>query len=98
VQASRDGGTHPRWSADGRHLFYWAQPGGIKVVDIEVVGDLLRPGEPRSVVAVPVAELIDARPHYDVTPDGRRFLLRQPMVAAEPPIGIIVNWRGKMRR
>jgi Tol biopolymer transport system component len=98
VQVSRGGGTHPRWTADGRRLFYWAQPGGIKSVDIREAAGQLRADAPRSVIAVRIPELIDGRPHYDVTSDGRRFLLRQPVEAAEPPVGVIVNWTRQIAR
>jgi Tol biopolymer transport system component len=98
VQVSRGGGIHPRWTADGRTIHYWAQPGGIKAVDVDTTSGSVRAGAPRLVIAVRVAELIDGRTHYDVTRDGQRFLLRQPMVAAEPPIGVIVNWMRKLSR
>jgi Tol biopolymer transport system component len=89
---SRGGGTHPRWTADGRRLVYWARPGGIMSVDVASVGASPHLSEPKSVIPTRVLELIDGRPHYDVTRDGRRYLLRQPSGAAEPPIGVIVNW------
>jgi hypothetical protein len=55
-------------------------------------------GEPRSTIAVRVAELIDGRPHYDVVRDGSRFLVRQPAGTFEPPIGVIVNWLSRIPR
>ena len=96
VQVSHGGGTHPRWIADGGRLVYWAQPGGLMSVDIEVQPGALRPGAPELVIPTRVLELIDGRPHYDVTRDGRRYLLRQPASDAEPPIGVIVNWMRKL--
>lgn len=29
---------------------------------------------------------------YDVSADGQRFLIAQPLTAAVPPITVIVNW------
>ena len=36
-QISQGGGTHPRWTRDGRELVYWADPGrgGLAAVDLE---------------------------------------------------------------
>ena len=72
---SEGGGVHPRWTSDGRELVYWASPGGLRIVNIingAAVGNTL------SIVQAPVLGLIDGRTHYDASPDGKRFLVRQP--------------------
>ena len=54
--------------------------------------------------AFPVAESIfqenfgDFSPDYDVTRDGRRFLINAPRGdAATPPITIVLNWKPPAR-
>jgi serine/threonine protein kinase len=95
---SRNGGTHPRWRDDGRELIYWAVPGGIATVDTNLARSPLGLGVPKILISSRVHELIDGRPHYDVTRDGHRFLLRQPADARRSPIGVIVNWTQKLQR
>jgi Tol biopolymer transport system component len=74
---SRSGGTGPRWRADGRELFFL---GGADMMAVPIAGG------PRLTVGEPV-RLFDAssfdrntnRQTYDVTADGRRFLMIRPL-------------------
>jgi hypothetical protein len=93
TMVSSDGGIHPRWRSDGRELFYWVPPRGIMSVPMTFTADGFRAGTPVSIVSTPPLTLIDGRTHYDVTPDGRRFLLRQPVETTSAPAAtIVVNW------
>jgi Tol biopolymer transport system component len=65
-QVSNDGGSRPRWRADGRQLFYYAPPDRIMVVDVE-------PGEvPR--FSVPRLLFRSVLTDFDVAPDGESFV------------------------
>ncbi|HVF35891.1 MAG TPA: hypothetical protein VND91_11270, partial [Candidatus Saccharimonadia bacterium] len=68
-QVSTEGGSDPRWRADGRELFY-AFGGTIYGAALEA-GDDLAPGVPQVVVQG------DYRGAYEVFPDGQRFLVRR---------------------
>ena len=48
--------------------------------------------------AHPVLSLIDARTHYDVSPDGERLLVRQPAGPMGPGIKVVLNWASRLRR
>jgi hypothetical protein len=96
-QISTDGGAHPRWTADGRELVYWAVPRGIEAVSFEATGSTFRIGPPRRLVQPAVLSLIDARTHYDITRDGRRLLLRQPAGPQEAGLSVILNWTAKLK-
>jgi serine/threonine protein kinase/Tol biopolymer transport system component len=97
-QVSRGGGSHPRWTSDGRELVYWALSGGVASVDLGVSGTSLRVGVPKTLISTPILNLIDGRTHYDVTRDGRRFLLRQPAGPQRPAITVMVNWTEKLKK
>jgi hypothetical protein len=99
-QISRGGGSHPRWTRDGRELVYWADPGqgGASAVDLEFTSTGFRASIPRTLISVPILNLIDGRPHYDVTRDGQRFLLRQPARPQQPAITMIINWTEKLKK
>jgi eukaryotic-like serine/threonine-protein kinase len=96
-QISSDGGAHPRWTADGRELVYWAVPRGIEAVSFEATGSTFRIGPRRTLVQPAVLSLIDARTHYDITRDGKRLLLRQPAGPQEAGLSVILNWTQKLK-
>ena len=94
---SSDGGTHARWRRDGLELFYTPFTGPPMAVDVRVAASELRLGTPRPALPRHIAHLnhADARPHYAVSNDGKRFLLRQPLGRQDPPINVVINWAGK---
>jgi Tol biopolymer transport system component len=95
---SPGGGAHPRWTRDGRELVYWVAPGdGVAAVDLDFTPSGVHVGPPRPLVSTPVLPLIDARPHYDVTRDGERLLVRQPAGPQRPAITVIVNWMARTK-
>ena len=96
-QISSDGGAHPRWTADGRELVYWAVPRGIEAVSFEATGSTFRVGPRRTLVQPAVLSLIDARTHYDIARDGKRLLLRQPAGPQEAGLSVILNWTAKLK-
>jgi hypothetical protein len=97
-QMSRGGGAHPRWTADGREVVYWAVPAGVAGVDLETSKSPLRIGSPKTLIATPILPLFDSRSHYDVMRDGQHFLLRQPAGARPPAITVMVNWTAKLKQ
>jgi Tol biopolymer transport system component len=92
-QVSVKGGAQPRWSGDGKALFYLALDGNLMRVDVDVAaGAAPKISAPRPVfqTGVDVALNVD---QYAVSRDGKRFLLRRPEVkATREEIQLIVNW------
>ena len=91
-QISTGTGVNARWINGGKSIAYWVPPGGIVSTDLVTSEQEIRIGETRTLVSQPVLTLIDARPHYDITSDGRKILVRQPAGAPTPGIRLIVNW------
>jgi serine/threonine protein kinase/Tol biopolymer transport system component len=97
-QISTGGGTQPRWSPDGRELFFLE--GGTKLMAVAVDGR----GAALNVGVVRM--LFEARFRtenylgygvgsvYDVSPDGRRFLINvvDSERRAQTPITVVTNW------
>jgi serine/threonine-protein kinase len=102
-QVSTGGGTRPLWSQDGRELFYYVSPGTIMAVPVTPGADLTL-GRPAVVVKGTNAEPGYAGRHYDVSPDGKRFLLMKDVETSEttkpPPteIRLIRNWVTELER
>jgi Tol biopolymer transport system component/DNA-binding winged helix-turn-helix (wHTH) protein len=93
IQISNEGGYQPAWSPTGKELFYWkTTQTGMQMLAVDVVpGPLLRPGKPH--VLFEGNYRSGGRANYDVTRDGQRFLMIQPI--ATPPITelqLVVNW------
>jgi hypothetical protein len=95
-RVSTEGGNLPRWRGDGRELYY-TEPPNMMAVEIEIDGDSLQPGVPRSLFTLggdpsmggAGSTVGNARigfhPLYHrfaVTADGERFLLSRPGNAA----------------
>jgi hypothetical protein len=96
-QISHGGATHPRWSADGRELVYWAVPRGVEAVSFQAPGSTFHIGPRRSLVQPAVLGLIDARTHYDITRDGKRLVVRQPAGQQQAGVAVVVNWTEKLK-
>ncbi|MBK5294888.1 MAG: serine/threonine-protein kinase [Acidobacteriia bacterium] len=89
---THDGGTDPRWRKDGKDLFY------VSGNRLTAVAMTLSP-EPATGAVTPLfsdPELPSPRyHHYDVSPDGQRFVLPQRATGGEQPpsaIRIVQNW------
>jgi serine/threonine-protein kinase len=103
-QVSTSGGSRPLWSKDGRELFYYVPPGTIMAVPI-TPGPNLALGKPAVAVSSPYAAAGNYNPrHYDVSPDGKRFLLLKDVETAgatkpaAPEIRLIQNWTEELKR
>jgi eukaryotic-like serine/threonine-protein kinase len=90
---SPSGGREPRWSRDGKQLFYTAPDDSIVAVPVVVGGDLQ---------AGPGASLFRLETgirNFDVSPDGSRFLVTTPLEKSpESPIRVILNWPAMLKK
>ncbi len=93
---STQGGTEPVWSADGRELFY-RHGSQMMVVDISTA-PTFAPGTPRRLFEG--YELNPyGLPNYDVSPDGKRFLMVQSDSGAAPTqLNVVLNWTEEVQR
>jgi serine/threonine protein kinase/Tol biopolymer transport system component len=91
-QVSAGGGNQPRWRGDGRELFYVSPDRKIVAVDIRTTPQL-EAGAPRPLFQTRIVPLVEARNHYDVTPDGQRFVVNSRRLEdAALPITVVVGW------
>jgi serine/threonine-protein kinase len=88
VVVSRAGGSEPRWSGDGRELFY--RLGGQMMAVSVSPGPVFSPGPPRALFSVVGYVAARNRPQYDVTPDGQRFLMIRENSATQ--VVYVENW------
>lgn len=92
-QVSVDGGTMPRWRADGSELYYWTLDGRIMAVDVSVEGATLRLGSPRRLFETQPPTLRTNAIQFDVDPRGQGFLLVEPSEQLTfQPLTFVSNW------
>ncbi len=97
-QISTNGGVNPLWSRVGRELFYWIQPDTIMRVPVES-GPELRLGAPTVAVRGSYAVRWGLDRHYDISPDGKRFLLLKETDEQNPPhANVVLNWFEEQKR
>jgi hypothetical protein len=97
-QVSTAGGTQPRWRRDGRELYYVAPDRRIMAVDVGP-GPRFEAGPPRPLFQTRILPPIEARNHYDVTPDGARFVVNsRPAEDASAPVVVVLDWASELRR
>ena len=89
-------GTEPRWSADGRELYY-TSGGVINAVELKTAGPRFEAGLPKALFTTQLS--IGGRNRYVVSPDGKRFLaIVRGEDAPAPPMNVIVNWLSAAKR
>ena len=92
-QISTGGGNRPVWRRDGRELFYIAADGKLMAVEVKT-GSKLEASAPKPLFD---AHLVSRS--FDISPDGRRFLLANPLEdAGHTPMTVVVNWTGEVKR
>jgi serine/threonine-protein kinase len=88
---SNGGGLEPRWARDGRELFF-KSGGNLVAVDVPP-GLAFAPGLPRVLFPVGAYRIARNRQQYDVSPDGRRFvMIRDVGGRADAEIVYVENW------
>ena len=93
-RVSPSGGSRPVWSHDGKELFYIATNQKLMVAEVKG-GAKFQTLAPKPMVDT---HLGPSR-LFDISPDGRRFLLLNPIEDPVPPaINVVVNWNSKIRR
>ena len=89
VKVSSNGGARVRWRRDGE-LFYSAPDGTIMAVTVNP-GPSFEPAQPLfSTVASPL--------DWDVSRDGKRFLVLEPAESQARPLVVTMNWTRLLKR
>jgi len=97
-QISKDGGKGPRWSRDGREIFY-THGDRMMVVPVEINGGFAA-SDPRELFRFGFARRSNPVRDYDVSPDGKRFIMsRRPDDESIPrEIDVITNFAATLGR
>lgn len=99
-RVTSEGGTQPRWSRDGKELFY-VRAGHLVAAPVASAGDGLTFGPGQALFALPLFVYgdtgFDAATRYDVAPDGRILALVRTREEGPEPLAVIQNWAQALR-
>lgn len=91
---SNEGGTEPVWARNGRELYYL---NGERIMQVSVATrPELAVGKPRQLFKIQPAAMTSG-PNFDVTPDGKKFLVIEGDRQAVPSrIHVVLNWSNEL--
>jgi Tol biopolymer transport system component/predicted Ser/Thr protein kinase len=96
------GGEQPRWRGDGRELFFLAAEGKMMSVSVKAAAGTkpsFEPATPQPLFETHLAHgPADNVFEYDVTADGKRFLLDTTGSASAPMLNVVVNWDAGLKK
>jgi eukaryotic-like serine/threonine-protein kinase len=91
------GGSHPRWSRDGKEIFYLSADRALMAVAVSTKGPF-EAGTPRKLFQTPFGpDVRESRHPYAVAPSGKQFLMMVPSQSPSAPITVTVNWPAALR-
>ena len=101
---SLGGGEQPRWRSDGKELFFVAADGKLMAVSVKALPDprpTFEAGTPTALFDAHIApSATDNVFMYDVTADGKRFLIdtTADFDGSSPPLNVVVNWIAGLKK
>jgi Tol biopolymer transport system component len=91
------GGLEPRWSPDGKTLYYIALDGKLMAVAI-TANDAFRAGVPKALFQIAAFTGGPFRQSWCVAPDGKRFLFAIPSEQRTAAFEVVVNWQAGLKK
>ncbi len=95
-QVSNAGGYAPHWRRDGKELFYLGLDG--KLMSVDVMG---APNVETSTPRVLFQTTVEVDPRlnpYEVSGDGNRFLIVEPVETGSRSVTVVLNWTAGLGR
>ena len=99
---SNGGGGQPRWSNDGKQLFYFTPNENLMAVDINTAGGTVQLGIPKVLFRAPILGGTGGAPtlawRWDISPDGKRFLMNTALdEVGSSPVTVLLNWQSAIK-
>lgn len=94
---STNGGSQPRWRADGKELFFIASDRKLSVVQVRESSNAITFSNPKPLFETRGISGLGSS--YDVNRDGQRFLMLVPIEETFPsPLTVVVNWTAGLKK
>jgi Tol biopolymer transport system component len=97
---SSGGGSQPRWRRDGKEIYYISPDGKLMAVEVKTA-PTFEAGVPKALFQTEIegGGGVQAVFRYDVSADGRRFLINTvPGQAASAPVTVVLNWTAGLKK
>ena len=91
----------PQWRKDGTELFYIAEDRTLMAVPVKFASSASEPlqvGQAKRLLPVPVLDTFIVGRSYEVSNDGRRFLMRALASGATAPPLRVLNWQTQLKK
>jgi Tol biopolymer transport system component len=96
-QISTEHANYPRWSGDGSELYYLTYDNQLMTVAVSTAGNF-EAGNPVELFRTRLDVASTASYPYDVSDDGKRFLLNTELTNSDPgEIVVVQNWAQEFR-
>ena len=92
-QVSQSGGREPRWSPDGRELFFFAPDNRLMAAQVRSDGAGFEVGSIRPLFQ---SRRMGLEFRYSVAKDGKRFLVNGGLPQDPSPITLVTNWTAEL--
>jgi eukaryotic-like serine/threonine-protein kinase len=97
-QISSTGGGQPRWSRDGKELFYISAENKLMAVPVKI-GATIETDAPKQLFDLdPIYPPLAGRWAYEPSPDGQRFLTLSSSRLSSNPVTLVLNWQAAFKR
>jgi eukaryotic-like serine/threonine-protein kinase len=94
-QISANGGVMPRWSKDGKELYYFDPTYSLFAVPVNASGSALQFGTPQTLVS---NWTVPSTPLYDVSPDGKKILLDRVPQQVSQSVTVVTNFTAGLKK
>jgi serine/threonine protein kinase len=99
IRVSSEGGTQPRWSRDGRELFYVTRSNTMMAAPFDSSG-AGPTAPPARLFDAPISYTFGSHVplRYDVAPDGRFLIAVRASREPPPPLVLVLNWQAGLKK
>jgi Tol biopolymer transport system component len=94
-QVSTSGGHWPRWNRNGKELFYISNDNIVMAARMTKRGSTLKIGAARALFRASPDPTVGIP--YDVSPDGKKFLINTVPPERAAPITLVENWLSDLK-
>jgi Tol biopolymer transport system component len=98
-QVSANGGRQPRWSPDGKEIYFVAGDDQLLAATVDGRGPRFEVKDVRPLFRVNMYTGPRVGMYgYDVSPDGKRFLVNDAGEASVPRVALVTNWTAELQK
>jgi eukaryotic-like serine/threonine-protein kinase len=95
-QVSTNGGRPGRWIPDGKEIVYYSPGGDVMLAKIEIKDGNFGIGKVERLFHANGVSQVS--PDFDVSPDGKNFLLPGVLSSEQPPITLVTDWTAALKK